>query len=134
MKRHPLLVASAVVIALLSGCSTERTLGRVESGGHDGGRGTPANALVHYDFSEGIGAMVLDRSGSTPSIDLEVEDPSRVTWTAGGLRIDEPTRVVSFENDIKIAASLPYSQTKSPSRHGSPHKIPLGAAPRESSR
>ena len=44
-----------------------------------------------YEFSEGSGDTVFDTSGVAPALNLAVQDPSAITWTAGGLSIDSAT-------------------------------------------
>ena len=57
-----------------------------------------------YDFEEAAGAVVHDVSGIGTPLDLTIQDPPRVTWTTGGLRIDAATRVNSAIATKLIAA------------------------------
>ncbi|HVL93799.1 MAG TPA: LamG-like jellyroll fold domain-containing protein [Acidimicrobiales bacterium] len=48
-----------------------------------------------YEFNEGTGSTVTDTSGVGTALNLTVQDPSRTTWTAGGLRVDSATEITS---------------------------------------
>jgi ferric-dicitrate binding protein FerR (iron transport regulator) len=79
-----------------------------------GGRavaGTPIaalqeQALAWYTFSEGDGAIVRDRAGRGPPLDLVIADPAAARWLpGGGLRLERPTRLVSPLPAAKVAAA-----------------------------
>lgn len=55
-----------------------------------------------YDFKEGQGQEVRDTSGSGSALNLRVMDGSRTTWTALGLRLNEPVLVSSEKPATKI--------------------------------
>lgn len=96
------VVRVALLLSLtLSGCTrTLPVLGPADAGaGADAGRpdaradGGPSadGPLLLYRFDEGAGDRALDSSGSGSLSHLRIDDPSRVTWTTGALRIDAPT-------------------------------------------
>lgn len=58
--------------------------------------------LALYTFHEGTGSEVADVSGVLPPLDLEIANPSRVTWQPGYLSIDRKTVVRSEGPAIKI--------------------------------
>lgn len=59
--------------------------------------------VLLYDFEEAAGATVHDLSGYGTPLNLTIEHGDRVTWTPGGLRIDEPTRIYSAVAASKAA-------------------------------
>ena len=65
--------------------------------------------LVQYRFDEGAGERALDSSNSSPLVHLEFEDPQAVTWTANGLRIDQPTRLSSVEPPVALMTACQAS-------------------------
>ena len=72
-------------------------------GGMDGGLSMRASGeIVLYTFEEGSGSTVMDRSATSPALDLTIEDPGNVSWTVDGLRIDSETRLLSAANADKI--------------------------------
>lgn len=54
------------------------------------------SVLILYDFTEGEGDVVHDKSGAGEPIDLTIQDPGNVTWGAGSLRIDANTKIRSM--------------------------------------
>ncbi|MCP4202729.1 MAG: LamG domain-containing protein, partial [bacterium] len=72
---------------------------------------TPAprtSAVVLYDFSEGSGANVRDLAAATPA-DLTIEDLDRVSWSGGGLTLEQATRVSNTVDAAKIFESCASS-------------------------
>jgi Concanavalin A-like lectin/glucanases superfamily len=61
-----------------------------------------AGLLALYDFDEGSGTVVRDSSGVSYALDLAIRDPERVTWTADGLRIDQPATLLSDRTARKV--------------------------------
>jgi len=61
---------------------------------------TTDQLVALYDFTEGVGSVVIDRVGS---LDLTIETPSNVQWiTDGGIMISSPTRIESQTNATNI--------------------------------
>ncbi len=58
--------------------------------------------LALYTFDEGSGSSVQDTSGVGAPLNLNIPDPSRVTWGAGTLRIDSATLISSPAPASKI--------------------------------
>jgi hypothetical protein len=67
-------------------------------------------AIVDYTFDEGVGDVVLDRSGVPPALDLVIADPSNTTWLAGSLRIDAATIIESSTVATKIRDACAATQ------------------------
>lgn len=61
--------------------------------------------ILLYDFSEGSGTVVNDKSGVTPLINLTIPDPTKVEWISKGLRVKEATLLKTSDPTTKIAAS-----------------------------
>ncbi|MEM9714185.1 MAG: hypothetical protein AAGA17_18335, partial [Actinomycetota bacterium] len=72
----------------------------------DAAERTTDGLLALYDFDEGAGSVVRDLSGSTSPVDLTIDDPSNVTWTDGGLRIDEPTTIRSTSSTVGLVGPI----------------------------
>ncbi len=58
--------------------------------------------LMFYDFSEGEGDTVFDQSGVGDPVDLTIEDPEKVVWSPGSLRVAASTKIRSFEPVPKL--------------------------------
>jgi hypothetical protein len=62
---------------------------------------TPDDGRVHdglqalYTFDENAGSIVYDVSGSTRPINLIIDNPEAVSWSAGGLTVNTPTLISS---------------------------------------
>jgi hypothetical protein len=56
-----------------------------------------------YTFEENAGAMVMDRSGVNPPVNLVIADTTRVTWAVGTMTITQPTVAASAAAAAKIA-------------------------------
>ena len=52
-----------------------------------------------YEFSEGSGSVAADTAGAGAPANLTIADPSRVTWTTGGLRVDTSTKLSASNSD-----------------------------------
>lgn len=66
---------------------------------------------VLYDFSAGMGGTVFDRSGLIPALDLTINDPTAVTWLAGGgLSVDSPTALVTPNPATRLGTALRASE------------------------
>ena len=51
------------------------------------------NLQALYNFSEGKGTLIQDRSGSATPVDLKISNPSAVSWLPGqGLKVTGSTR------------------------------------------
>ena len=66
--------------------------------------------ILFYDFSEGSGTVVNDKSGVTPLINLTIPDPTKVEWISGGLRVKEATLVKSSGDTTKIKSNDLFSK------------------------
>ena len=54
------------------------------------------NLQVLYNFSEGNGTLIQDRSGSATPVDLKISNPSAVSWLPGqGLKVTGSTMISS---------------------------------------
>lgn len=66
--------------------------------------------ILYYDFSEGTGTVVNDKSGVEPLINLTIPDPTKVEWIDGGLRVKEATIVKSSGDLTKIKSNDLFSK------------------------
>ena len=64
--------------------------------------------LALYDFTEGSGATITDRAGTSSPVDLTLADPRAVTWVPGGLRFDRPT-VATSGNATRLTSAIAAS-------------------------
>lgn len=72
----------------------------------------PAPDLL-YRFDEGAGTRVLDTSNQGALYHLTIADPTRVTWLAGALRIDQPTIVSSSAPATELVEACKQSNSLS---------------------
>ncbi len=101
VSRRLFVLALFVLVAAHAGCvDSLRVLTPAETQTADAGTGSPldgsiatlgAGPVVLYEFDEGAGDRAFDSSTSGALVHLRVNNPTRVTWVSGGLRIDEPT-------------------------------------------
>jgi hypothetical protein len=71
----------------------------------------PAPALVVYDFREGAGQLVKDKSDTGSPLNLQVKDASAVQWLdGGGLRIIDSTLIASAEPATKLIEAVKQSK------------------------
>ena len=71
------------------------------------GAAAPPGLVALYQFSEGSGAVVRDRSGVGAPLDLRIEDTSATRWLpGGGLELIKPTLVASGGAAGKISAAV----------------------------
>jgi hypothetical protein len=49
--------------------------------------------VVKYDFLATSGTVIVDRMGGSNPLNLEITEPTKVTWLDPGLRVSEPTVV-----------------------------------------
>ncbi|QDU75490.1 Planctomycete cytochrome C [Bremerella volcania] len=68
--------------------------------------GTSSGVLAYYDFSEGSGDVVHDRSRSDSSLYLKIQSPENVRWTSDGLVVHKPTRIFTTEPPRPMTAAL----------------------------
>lgn len=67
----------------------------------------PRDALVFYDFREGSGQIIKDRSGKSDPLNLGIEDGSAVQWlSSGGLAVRSPVLIASQGLAAKIAEAV----------------------------
>lgn len=72
----------------------------------------PQDALVFYDFREGSGLVIVDRSVRPDPLNLRIEDGSAVQWLSnGGLGVRSPVLIASQEPAAKIAQAVRKSGT-----------------------
>lgn len=70
----------------------------------------PKDLLVLYSFQEGTGNVIKDRSGVSPSLDLQIETPGSVSWLVGsGLDVYEPAIIRSRGPATKIIDAVQRS-------------------------
>lgn len=98
---------------------TDATIGRDVGDGGDGGTeagndqgtdlgadvsiGRVPGAMVLYQFDEGSGAVVRDRSGVSPPLDLEAKNPDALKWNDEGLTLlGEGTALRTTDSTAKI--------------------------------
>ena len=88
------------------------------SGGGSNGGGSvdyrPASRVVDglvmlYDMSEGSGTVVNDVSGVGTPANLTIHDPNDVTWTNGGISIDDNTLIASSGGISKLNQAVSAS-------------------------
>ncbi len=75
----------------------------------DGGAqiaGGSSGVLAFYDFSEGSGDIVHDRSRRDSSLYLKIQSPENVSWTDDGLIVGKPTRIFTTEPPRPMTAAL----------------------------
>ena len=65
--------------------------------------------VVLYDFSEGKGDAVHDRSGNGSPLDLLIEKPGSVRWSAGTLTVTSATAIRSPQPATKIIDAIQKS-------------------------
>ncbi|MEM9038075.1 MAG: hypothetical protein AAGD18_26035, partial [Actinomycetota bacterium] len=65
--------------------------------------------LALYDFSEGSGTTVGDSSGVGAPLDLTIEDPVAVAWTANGLEVTGSTEITSGGPATKVNTAVAVS-------------------------
>lgn len=67
----------------------------------------PGDALVFYDFSDGSGLIIKDRSGKSDPLNLRIEDGSAVQWLSGrGLTVRSPVLIASQVPAVKITEAI----------------------------
>ena len=59
-----------------------------------------------YTFDEGTGTTVQDVSGVAPLVDLEIVDPTAVTWKPGSLSVDAATIIQSDGTPIGLVHAM----------------------------
>lgn len=70
-----------------------------------------ADIHVRYTFEEGEGVEVFDRSGRTPSLNLNIENSEAVRWHSDGLELIAPTRIATEHPPIRLIDALQESNT-----------------------
>ncbi|MEX2188969.1 MAG: DUF1592 domain-containing protein [Pirellulales bacterium] len=65
--------------------------------------------IALYDFSDGDGKTIRDRSGVGAPLDLEIEDAGRVRWSDGALAVESPTLISSSGPAKKIVGAIKKS-------------------------
>lgn len=65
--------------------------------------------ILYYDFKEGSGTVVNDKSGVAPLINLTIPDPAKVEWIGDGLRVKEATLLSTSDPRTKLSASKFFS-------------------------
>jgi len=81
----------------------QEVIGRFKAGKTAG----PRDALVFYDFREGSGQIIKDRSGKSDPLNLRIENSSAVQWlSSGGLAVRSPVLIASQGPAAKIANAV----------------------------
>ncbi len=68
-----------------------------------------AGLLILYDFTEGSGQTIRDRSGSGVPLDLKIDKPDSVKWSEGTLTIKSSASIVSAQPAKKIIDAVKKS-------------------------
>lgn len=69
-------------------------------------------AIAVYDFTEGAGVTVVDRSGVDPPLDLTVIDPAGSTWVpGGGLHLDGTTALATDGAAVRLTDAAGVEDT-----------------------
>ncbi len=97
------VLVAAVLVTMEGSAAADRSSAdaQVVQVASDGGRVTDGLTSL-YEFDEGSGSVVADTSGSGDGLQLSIEDPSKVTWVPGGLRLDAATRIMSTEPAARV--------------------------------
>ncbi len=66
--------------------------------------------LALYEFDEGEGTIIRDRSGHEDPLDLEISDPSKIRWESGTLTLREKTSIRSAKPFSRAVAAWKKSQ------------------------
>jgi hypothetical protein len=66
--------------------------------------------LVKYDFTETEGSVVHDRRGTSPILDLQIPDTSKVEWLNPGMRVKEATVLLTTSSRIKLDPGVFFSK------------------------
>lgn len=88
-------VTVAAVICLLIGSTPLLAAERVDDG-----------LVVLYDFSDGTGNVVRDRSGDGEPLDLVISEPAQTSWQNDSLLVNGPTRIVSDSPALKLTRTV----------------------------
>jgi hypothetical protein len=92
------------VVAVYDRALSEREVMSNFKSGH-GAR--PRNALVFYNFQEGSGETIKDRSNTGAPLNLKIENSSAVKWLkSGGLAVRAPVLIASQGPAAKISNSV----------------------------
>lgn len=68
---------------------------------------TESGLIAYYDFSEGQGDTIYDKSGLSKPIDLLITEPSAVQWLDGiGLAIESETVIRSIKNESELKKAV----------------------------
>ena len=65
--------------------------------------------VVLYDFEEGAGTTIRDRSQAAPPLDLRIETPRVVRWKPGAIAIDGSAAIASAAPATKIVEAVTKS-------------------------
>lgn len=76
-------------------------------------KGVSRGLLVLYDFAEGGGQTIHDRSGVGTPLDLAIEQGSGLTWSNGSLVIQSPALMISPRPAGKIIDAVKQSNAMS---------------------
>lgn len=77
-----------------------------EGGADAAARPEPAGLIVLYEFDEGSGSTVFDRSGLVPAADLTIVDEEAVSWGPGRLSIDGPTILRTMAPPLRLIEAI----------------------------
>ncbi len=105
MKRKQTRVFMAVVLCLV----VSARYGSAQSVPQRCGDGL----VVLYDFTEGSGQTIHDRSGFGPPLDLKIEKSPGVKWSKGALAVDSAASIASPQPAKKIIDSVKKSNAVS---------------------
>lgn len=74
-----------------------------EPPGGSGSRVTAQLAAL-YEFNQGSGNVAVDTSGVGSPLNVTIQNPGNVTWTQGGLRLNQATVLLGASNNKIISA------------------------------
>ncbi len=74
---------------------------------------TTDGLVVYYDFADGEGKVVHDRSGAGEPLDLEIQDPNAVRRAPGELEITGDTKILSKDPPNKLLDGIGESNALS---------------------
>jgi len=106
--------ANGTDCSLDTGECIENAGGTGGAGGAGGMGGTPlmrvdAGLIVLYEFDEGSGSTVVDRSGVVPTLDLTIADPGNVTWSSDHLTVNSTTTLSTANAAAKVVTGAQAS-------------------------
>lgn len=66
--------------------------------------------LLHYSFEEGVGSEIFDQSEFGSPVDLQIENLESISWVERGIRIHQPTIILSKSLPDKLTGWVKENQ------------------------